>query len=164
MIYILMQYDETTKYADGGKVYSDTPFENWGLSVKNTPRFTFVPSTVLGIQNLVRYAKANKLRVRCAGYRHSWTSIFSQDGEILISLLNLHQVNTLPDPVSILPVEDPDKARPELRSIQLFDQSPPDQPRKRWCRVGVSVTAEDFRRWSVAHNTWTLPVDAILVE
>lgn len=31
-------------------------------------------------------------------------------------------------------------------------------------RVGVSVTNEQFRRWAVANDRWTLPVDVILVE
>lgn len=35
---------------------------------------------------------------------------------------------------------------------------------KQLCRVGVSVTNEQFRRWAVKENKWTLPVDVILVE
>ena len=31
-------------------------------------------------------------------------------------------------------------------------------------RVGVSVTNEQFRRWAVHNDKWTLPVDVILVE
>ena len=43
--------------------YAGVPFTNWGESVKNTPRYTFVPTTVLGLSNLVQYCKFNNLRV-----------------------------------------------------------------------------------------------------
>lgn len=33
-----------------------------------------------------------------------------------------------------------------------------------WCRLGVAVTNEDFRRWAIKHKQWALPVDVILVE
>lgn len=36
--------------------------------------------------------------------------------------------------------------------------------RKRLCRVGAAVTNEEFRRWAIAGNAWSLPVDVILVE
>ncbi|KAI5778452.1 hypothetical protein EDC01DRAFT_345122 [Geopyxis carbonaria] len=142
------------------EVYADTPFENWGLSVSNTPKYTFVPTTVYGVTELVKYAKSKNLRVRCAGYRHSWSNTFSADNEILVSLLNLHQVTTIPDISTLLPTPD----QHELRTIELAPQSLPGAPDKRLCRVGVSVTNEDFRRWAVAHDAWTLPVDVILVE
>jgi hypothetical protein len=38
------------------------------------------------------------------------------------------------------------------------------QPGKALVRVGVSVTNEQFRRWAVVNDQWTLPVDVILVE
>lgn len=114
-----------------------------------------------GVQEVVRYAKQNRLRVRCGGYRHSWSKIFSQDNEIFISLLDLHQVTTIPDPMSILPGQfDPFNGN-QLRTIELKEQLPEGQ---RLCRVGVSVTNEDFRRWAIANDAWSLPVDVILVE
>lgn len=54
----------------------------------------------------------------------------------------------------------------ELKIIQLA--SPPGivatHPEKALVRVGVSVTNEQFRRWAVANDKWTLPVNVILVE
>ncbi|KAF2460144.1 hypothetical protein BDY21DRAFT_185583 [Lineolata rhizophorae] len=143
------------------EAYSDVPFENWGQSVKNTPRVTFLPQTVRGVQNVVRFAIDHGLRVRCAGYRHSWSGIFSQDREVLISLVNLRQVTTLPDPMSIIPGPYTGQDVPDLRTIELKEQVADG---KRLCRVGVAVTNEDFRRWAVANDTWTFPVDVILVE
>ena len=118
---------------------------------------------MLGLQNLVKWAKINDFRVRCSGYRHSWSSTFSQDKHILVSLLNLEEVNKLPDPLSFSSdFVDPEN---ELKVIQLA--APPGvtaSEDKALCRVGVSVTNEQFRRWAVENDKWTLPVDVILVE
>lgn len=85
------------------EVYGDTQFNNWGQTVQNTPKYTLVPKKILGLHNLVKYAKEHKLRVRVGGYRHSWSPHFSQNEEILISLLNLKEVTTTPDPLIIGP-------------------------------------------------------------
>ncbi|KAL9127507.1 MAG: hypothetical protein Q9217_003637 [Psora testacea] len=156
------------KLFDGGPeakpiiVYRRMPFQNWGLSVANVPQYTFVPTTVIGIQNIVLYAKQNNLRVRCGGYRHSWSSSFSNDREILISLLPIVHVTQIPDPMSIQPANRADR-KTELSDITLL---PPNSqnPKKRLCRIGVSVTNEEFRLWAVTNKEWTLPADVILVE
>ncbi|MCJ1438610.1 hypothetical protein MMC27_008000 [Xylographa pallens] len=145
------------------EVYSDVPFVNWGQSVRNVPSITVVPTKVVGIQNLVLYAKEHKLRIRCSGYRHSWSPVFSEDGQILVSLLNLKQVTEIPDPTSLEPIPASEKNN-ELKSIELAPSSLQNLPEKRLVRVGVSVTNEEFRRWAVANNSWSLPMDAILVE
>ena len=89
--------------------------------------------------------------------------MFSTNGEILVSLLNLQQVTDIPDPTSLLPTSESDKKN-ELKSIELAPSSTDKSSDKRLVRVGVSVTNEDFRRWAVANNAWTLPMDVILVE
>ena len=142
--------------------FSEVPFENWGQTVKNLPKFTFLPTTVRGVQNVVQFAAAKNYRVRCAGYRHSWSSIFSQDNEVFISFVNLHTVTTLPDPMSLIPGEYDPTTVPELKTIELKEETVPGE--KRLCRVGAAVTNEEFRRWAVAGKSWTLPADVILVE
>ena len=47
-------------------------FRNWGLTVSNNPSDSFVARTVVGVQNLVKWAKARGKTVRLAGYRHTW--------------------------------------------------------------------------------------------
>jgi hypothetical protein len=142
-------------------VVTGVEFENWGQTVKNTPRCTCVPTTVYGVQQIVRYAKQHDLRVRCGGYRHSWSNIFSQDNEIFISLLDLHQATTIPDIISVLPGQFNPSNGNQLRTIELKEHN---NEGKRLCRVGVSVTNEDFRRWAIENDAWSLPVDVILVE
>jgi FAD/FMN-containing dehydrogenase len=137
------------------------PFTNWGATVKNSPKYTFLPTTVLGIQNIVKYARKTGRRVRCSGYRHSWSSIFSEQNEILVSFVNLDVVTRLPDPMSIVGGEYTTQDVPELKTIELKEQT---SPMKRLCRVGAAVTNEEFRRWSVAGNAWALPCNVIMVE
>ncbi len=133
------------------------------MSVQNTPRYTFVPTTVLGLQNLVLYAKKHSLRVRVAGYRHSWSPTFSETGQIFVSLLNLKQVTETPDASSLGPSHVVTTGN-ELKIIELAPESLSSDPKKRLVRVGVSVTNEEFRRWALANGAWTLPMDVILVE
>jgi hypothetical protein len=130
--------------------------------VKNAPRFTFLPTTVKGVQNIVLFAARNNYRVRCAGYRHSWSPLFSQDNELFVSFVNLHTVTTLPDPISIVPGEYNPATVSELKTIELQEETVPGK--KRLCRIGVATTNEEFRRWSVSGKAWALPADVILVE
>lgn len=115
-----------------------------------------------GVQNIVQFAIKHNYRVRCAGYRHSWSSIFSQDDEVFISFVNLHTVTTLPDPMSLISGEYDRAEVPELKTIDLQEETV--LGRKRLCRIGAAVTNEEFRRWSVAGKAWAFPADVILVE
>lgn len=160
------------------EVHQNAPFHNWANSVENTPRYTFVPTTVLGLSNLVKWAKVEGYRVRCSGYRHSWSNTFSQDKQVLVSLLNLDSVQRTPDTMSIVAEQgdvDLDLDRdgrldvnelktieldPEIEGLVLGD----GEEGKMFCRVGAAVTNEQFRRWAVRGGKWTLPVDVILVE
>ncbi|MCJ1465153.1 hypothetical protein MMC07_003769 [Pseudocyphellaria aurata] len=144
------------------KTYTDTPFQNWGENVKNTPRYTFVPTTVLGLQNVVKYAKANNFRVRCGGYRHSWSTTFSADKEILVSLLDLKEVTSVPDPLAIGPNSTPNGN--QLKSIDILEKPKFLSSGKDIVRVGAAVTNEAFRRWAIHNKMVALPMDVILVE
>lgn len=141
------------------QVYVGTEFENWGLTIKNTPSLTFVPTTVLGVQNLVKLAKENGKRIRAAGYRHTWTDLYSEDGEYFISMLDLKTATTVPDPSSILP-DNPLNAINELKTISLVSTS----GSKGLVRLGAAVTNEELRRWAIRNNAWTMPSNVVMVE
>ncbi|KAG8750502.1 hypothetical protein FRC11_010338, partial [Ceratobasidium sp. 423] len=60
--------------ADGkpmDRVQPGTKFQNWGRTVENTPAYTFVARTEVGLCNLVKWAAGAKKKVRVAGYRHT---------------------------------------------------------------------------------------------
>jgi hypothetical protein len=129
--------------------------------VQNSPKYTFLPTTIIGIQNLVQFGVKNNFRLRCAGYRHSWSPSFSENNEILVSFVNLETVTTLPDPMSITGTDFVGENIPELKTIELKEETTPG---KRLCRIGSAVTNEQFRRWSVKQNAFALPVNVIMVE
>ena len=111
---------------------------------------------------MVKYAKANDFRVRCSGYRHSWSTTFSEDDEILVSLLDLKEVTSIPDPLAIGPDVAPNGN--ELLSIDILENPSFLPSGKKIVRVGAAVTNEAFRRWAVHNNVVALNMDVILVE
>ncbi|XXG94366.1 hypothetical protein Hte_000620 [Hypoxylon texense] len=154
--------DESQKV--GITVYANQPFQNWGLTVKNTPSLTYVPSTSYGIQQIVKYAKARNLKVRASGYRHSWSPVFGSDGQIIISTLGLHRSLMLPNTES-LPGSQFFVRGTELNSIDFVGE--PRKGEKRLVRVGTAVTNQMFRRWcneQELHKASSLPLNVIMVE
>jgi len=144
-------------------VYIGAEFENWGLTVQHTPSYTFVPTTVEGVKNLIKWAKAKGRRVRAAGYRHTWASMYSQDGEIFVSMLDLKTATAVPDPTSLLPSRD--YTGNEFKVIELETQDVPGSGgKKRLARIGAAVVNEDFRRWAIANNAWTIALNVVMVE
>lgn len=133
------------------------PFLNWQQNVHSRPALTFVPSTVLGVQNLVK-AYPDR-RIRCGGFRHSRSAFFTDDGDILISFVSLHKVaSVLPEMISIFTDRiNETEVSGDLRSIQVFPPKTSD-PDTLHVRVGVAVTTEELREWAVADG-WSLPVD-----
>eukprot|EP00040_Diaphanoeca_grandis_P010113 m.51793 g.51793 ORF g.51793 m.51793 type:complete len:587 (+) comp21501_c0_seq1:293-2053(+) len=138
-------------------------FQNWGKTVTNTPSLTFTPTKVTEIQDIVKQAKANNKTVRCGGYRHSWSPVFSEDDEYFISMLP-------PDLVANLPSKeikrDPNN---ELMSIELVGEPfKVDGKTKHLCRFGAAVTSQMFLNWfkspTGGNGAWTIPIDVILVE
>ena len=67
------------KKADGKAIaYEEVTFHNWGGTVQNKPFKTFYPKTIIGLQNIVTWAKTLGKRVRVSAYRHTWTDFYSQ--------------------------------------------------------------------------------------
>jgi hypothetical protein len=88
------------------------------------------------MQNIVKYAISQGKRVRAAGYRHTWTDMFSEDDEIFVSMLDLATATAVPDPSSLLP-ENPLDATNEFKVIQLADTDVEGSDgQSRLCRVG----------------------------
>ncbi|KAF8453556.1 hypothetical protein BDZ91DRAFT_853200 [Kalaharituber pfeilii] len=155
----LVQLDDTQLQAA-----TNVEFHNWGLTVKNTPAKTFVVKTVDEVIKIVTDAKENKQRVRAAGYRHTWGDMFSQDNEVLISMLDIETVTKLPDFASI--EKDPDYSGNEFKKIEMKEDL--GNPSLAFLTVGAAVTNEDFRRWALTagkgNSEWTLPINVIMVE
>lgn len=146
--------------ADGSPVLclQQAAFENWGRTVANQPAMTFVPRTRVGVANIVKLAAAQGRRVRASGYRHTWESMFSADGDYLVSLLPLNVVEDLP---ATEPGIDPNN---ELQGITFVNTVLDGGVEKAVFRIGAATTNEQFRRWAVQQQTWTVPLNVIMVE
>ncbi|GME36590.1 hypothetical protein GTA08_BOTSDO10400 [Neofusicoccum parvum] len=120
------------------------PFSNWGQTVKTGPTVRFMPTTVLGVQNLVSFARQNGRRIRCAGHRHSWSPMFVNNGtdDILVSFVSRSQADDIPNRLSLEPSAC--NAGNELKTISLLAET--TAAGQRLCRIGAAVTNEDFRR------------------
>ena len=154
----------TVREADGSPVrfFDAAEFRNWGRTVRNRPAVTFVPRTKHGVQEIVRWASANGLRVRAAGYRHTWSDLYSDDGQVLVSML-------APDVVENLPASQPPiDPHNELQGIEIVGTVQEDGTRKALCRIGAATTNQQFRRWCLDERggawRWTVPLNVIMVE
>jgi hypothetical protein len=100
--------------------------------------------------------------VRAAGYRHSWSDVFSADDQVLISTLPDEAVEKLP---ASEPAIDP---RDKLQGIELVGTVHEDGVTKALCRIGAATTNEQFRRWCVDQHggasMWAVPLTVIMVE
>jgi hypothetical protein len=150
--------------ADGSPVQyvDEAEFRNWGRTVRNTPAVTFLPRTKHGVREIVRWARAHNKTVRAAGYRHSWSDVFSADGQVLISMLPFDVVEDLP---ASEPGVDP---RDQLQGIRVVGTVNEGGVTKALCRIGAATTNEQFRRWCLDErggaSAWTIPLNVIMVE
>ncbi|KIO22766.1 hypothetical protein M407DRAFT_216008 [Tulasnella calospora MUT 4182] len=135
------------------KFVKDLPFSNWGGNIKNTPRYTFVARTVVGVENLVKWAKEKNYKVRSAGYTHTWSNSYSETGQVLVTLLPLSEASTYPSP-------EPPMNSKYLQSIEVVK----DLGDHAHVRIGAGTTNYQFRAWAFEQKKWTLPMNTILVE
>lgn len=149
---------------DGSPIKYVVPleFQNWGRTVQNTPAQTYFPQTKAGICAVVQWAASQGLTVRASGYRHTWSNLYSDDGEILLSMLPLTQVADLPaDEPGIDPTN-------EMQGIEITGTVTENGVTKALCRIGSATTNEQLRRWALDPNggnwQWTIPLNVIMVE
>ncbi len=144
-------------------------FENWGNTVETDDIRIFIPKSKVGICNLVKWAKKKSLKVRASGYRHSWSDITVNDGQVLMTMLPLLKSELVPTFTTDI---DPDN---ELEGIELVGDIEEDGIKKKLCKIGAGTTNEQFRKWVVEMSQpdkegeawkafWTIPLNVILVE
>lgn len=100
-------------------------------------------------------------RVRVAGFRQTWSNMYSEDSAILISLLDLAVATGTSAEVYADAISGPTT---EFNQIELAEQDVPgSNGKKRLARIGAGVTNEAFRIWSIKHG-WTVGSNVIAVE
>jgi len=139
----------------------DHEFNNYGETVKNTPSKTFFPKTLKEVQELVKYARKEGKRLRAAGMRHSWPSLFSNDKELLLCLLPL----AVTDSISYARSGDLSIAQQikdwgsEFSFIKVTEDLGDGHAA---VRVGAATTNIEMLNWS-SKSGWTLPLDVIAI-
>lgn len=125
------------------------------------PEFTYIPTKVSDVQDVVKKAKEAGKCVRVAGFRHTWTNMYPGNGEWLISLMDLPLATGDSKTVSQNAVDGPIT---DFNQIGFFGGKPPEpEAEKCLVTVGAAVTNEALRLWSI-NNLWTLPLNVIMVE
>ena len=94
LVYPIPSY-EFHEELEGVKCIKNLKFENAETTICNTPQVTFFPRTVQDISNIVQHAKLKGKRLRAAGMKHSWSDVFSNNGEYLMHLLPLEVTDHL---------------------------------------------------------------------
>ncbi|KAF9205252.1 hypothetical protein BGZ49_004268 [Haplosporangium sp. Z 27] len=75
-----------------GISFSSDPWSNWGKNLSSQPEATFYPNKLDDLKVIVRQAKANKKKIRCAGTGHSWSGTAVTDG-YLVSVNNMNKIH-----------------------------------------------------------------------
>ena len=71
--------------------HNDKDWHNWSGNQKFTPSKIFRPSSLRDIENIIKLAKENKKKIRCAASGHSWSSLSVTDGYLVLTK-NLNKI------------------------------------------------------------------------
>ncbi|KAG9078733.1 hypothetical protein FRC06_008199, partial [Ceratobasidium sp. 370] len=124
------------------KYVPQLPFQNWGLTVKNKPSYTFIARTEFGLSNLVK-------------------EFFSSDNEVLVMLLPLDALVNLP---SFCPTMQELQKDSDLVGIEVPPSPFGLQPKSTLCTIKAGTTSEMFRVWCLRNRLWCIPFNVIMVE
>ena len=89
--------DETTaatsagtasQFAQRESVVAGKPWRNWAGNIQVVPAYTVTASNEADVQEAVKFALANNLKVRVVGTGHSWTGLGETSG-VLIDVRNI---------------------------------------------------------------------------
>lgn len=131
-------------------------FTNFGLNLVHSPAVTFEPQTRTGVANIVKWAVAQGKRVRCSGFRHTWSNLYSQDNQVLLSMIPASKATGKSFNAVTPVVPTPD----DLEGITWIGE---EAPGVGLVRFGASTSNGQFLEWAL-RNGWTLPMSVDLVE
>lgn len=143
----------------------DGALTNWGENISFSPKLIFIPKTIEGICNVVKWANEQNFKIRVGGYRHTWNPVYPDNGQILISLLGLDYINSDASSSSVC---DNTGAGKELKHIEFVPGC--TESNKIFCKVGGAVTNDELREFCLNNRDpiynayWTIPLNVILVE
>ncbi|KAJ3065063.1 hypothetical protein HDU98_011539 [Podochytrium sp. JEL0797] len=138
--------------ADGVLCLANYDFNNWGITQSAALQVAFFPQSVKAVQEIVRWSNSKKLRVRCSGFRHSWSNIFSDDAQVLISFVLPANLG----PPTIHAARNPSNSLQVIQEATDFGDG---------CfKIGAAVTNEHLREFCIKNGHWSMPFNVIMVE
>jgi len=151
------------KESDGTftRIIKNLEFQNWGRTVQNRPEVTFLPHSKEAVCNIVKWSlQKGYTTVRASGYRHTWSDLYSRDGQVLVAMLPLCVTNKLPAPIPSI-----EKGN-DLMGIEMVGEiQEADGATKGLCKIGAATTNQMFREWAVSKvGGWTVPINVIMSE
>ncbi|KAJ3028787.1 UNVERIFIED_CONTAM: hypothetical protein HDU68_000910 [Siphonaria sp. JEL0065] len=138
--------------AEGVLYLSENDFFNWGATVLRHQKVVFFPQSVKSVQEIVLWSNQHNLRVRCAGYRHSWANIFSDNEQILISFVKPQNLG----PPTIHELRNPENDLHVIQEAFEYGQGVH--------KVGPAVTNEMLRQYCIDGGKWSMPFNVIMTE
>ncbi|KAJ8306718.1 hypothetical protein KUTeg_015759 [Tegillarca granosa] len=85
-----VELTDVEKYIKRNSETVQESFKNWEGSQNRKRVLASRPETLTQLQNLIRYARDQGLRIRCAGTKHSWAPLFADENQICIYLTSLN--------------------------------------------------------------------------
>jgi hypothetical protein len=139
-------------------------FLNWGRTVAFQPSYIFQPNTPGGVEHIVQWAKKNGKRVRVIGYQHSWTNLFGENGDVLISLFSIRVAESYP---ASHPPYDPEGN--VFERIELLEEREIDGQKYGFLKLGAGVTNYQLREWTHQNqfsdgSRYYFPLNVVLTE
>lgn len=155
-------------------------FTNWGETVKQnyeqilypvplayrtTPSERDLEQETIQIQELVKRARSQGKGVRASGIRHSWSKIFGDDGNYLVSLYppEIANGNTRANVIEFAKRLKGTVRETNRKSLCSITKVSTTVQGTTLVRVGAGVSSEQLRVWCVENNL-QIPSNTIIVE
>jgi FAD/FMN-containing dehydrogenase len=129
------------------------------------PTFVYLSTnTPGGAEHIVQWAKKIGKRVRVIGYQHSWTNLFGENGDVLISLFSIRVAESYP---ASHPPYDPEGN--VFERIELLEEGEIDGQKYGFLKLGAGVTNYQLREWTHQNqfsdgSGYYFPLNVVLTE
>lgn len=141
------------------QVVDGKSFKNWVALVDYKPAYILIVRSMRGIQAVIRWAGLINKKVRVAGYRHTWSPLYSTPDDIIITFIP-------PILREELPYDDPPADwHSELQGITLLDTLNGNAPKEghAFARIMAGTTNNQFRLWCHEHGQLALPFNTVVL-
>ncbi|KZV82168.1 hypothetical protein EXIGLDRAFT_778917 [Exidia glandulosa HHB12029] len=137
-------------------------FKNWVACIDFAPSHVLLARSIEGVRRVVRWASRVGKSVRVAGYRHTWSPLWNEPGNVILTFVH-------PAGREALPYRDaPAGWRSELHGIELVESvgGRTPAPGHAFARVMAGTSNNEFRQWCYNNGNpqWGLPFNVVVAE